>query len=346
MSHLDPQGTLPYDRFDTTTAEPKRRLEAFREAMSPLYEVQPLDEAAREAPVILDTWQLGSAVLLKAQLSAYSYERSPHLIARDGRDLYQIQLYQASHCHVVRGAEEAMARPGDIMVTDLATPILTKEPAFRHIDLILPRLLLAPLLHNPDAHGRRILSRNEPLVALLGNHLETLLTQAPRLPAERAMEVLTATAQLAACAMNSSVDGRTAGGVKAALACELRRYINLHLLDPDLTPESLAHRFGISRSTVYRLFESEDGVTRYVQRRRLERSRIDLSTPSNRHRTIPEIGAASGYVHAQDFIRAFRREFGISPGELCEQARTIGRARLLSKAPGLPTWAERVRRMG
>lgn len=346
MSHPLPEATLPYDRFDTTTEEPKRRLEAFREAMSPLYDVQPLDEAAREAPVILDTWQLGSAVLLGAQLSAYSYERSPHMIARDGRDLYQIQLYQAGHCHVVRGAEEAMARPGDIMVTDLATPILTKEPAFRHLDLLMPRALLAPLLHDPDAHGGRILSLNDPLVALLGNHLESLLTQAPRLPAERAMEVLTATAQLAACAMNSSVDESTAGGVKAALACELRRYINMHLMDTDLTPESLAHRFGVSRATVYRLFESENGVVRYVQRRRLERARIDLSNPSQRHRTIAEIGVASGYVHAQDFIRAFRREFGISPGELRDQARTIGRMRLLSKAPQLPTWSEWVRRMG
>lgn len=346
MRHPDSQGTLPSDRFDTTREEPKRRLEAFREAMSPMYDVQPLEETARDAPVILEVWQLGSAVLIGAEVSGFSYERSPHMIARDGRDLYQIQLYQAGHCHVVRGAEEAMAVPGDIMVTDLATPIFTREPAFRHIDLLLPRALLAPLLQDPDAHGGHILSRNNPLVALLGNHLESLLAQAPRLPAERAMEVLNATAQLAASAMNSYLDESTASGVKTALACELRRYINMHLLDLDLTPESLAHRFGLSRATVYRMFESENGVARYVQRRRLECARIELCNPSQRHRTIAEIGAAFGYVHAQDFIRAFRREFGISPGELREQARTIGRMRLLSNAPQLPIWSEWVRRMG
>src|SRR5262249_5422386 len=157
-----------------------------------------------------------SALLLGAQVSAFSYERSPHMIARDGRDLYQIQLYQAGHSHVLRGATEAQAGPGDIMVTDLATPIYTEEPAFRHIDLLLPRALLAPLLRDPDAHGGRILSRRNPLVALLGNHLESLLIQAPRLPAEHAMDVLIATAQLAASAMNSSISEPTAGGVKAA----------------------------------------------------------------------------------------------------------------------------------
>lgn len=345
MAPSTPEGTLPYERFDTTSEKPERRLEAFREAMSVMYDVQPLDEAARLAPAIVDSWQLGSSVLIAAQMPAYSYERSSHMIARDGRDLYQIQLYQAGQCHVVRGAKEALAKPGDIMVTDLATPIFTEEPAFRHIDLLLPRALLSPLLDDPDAHGGRILSGNHPLVALLGSHLESLHQQAWRIPLERAMAVLSATAQLAASAINGCSDERTETGVNAARACELRRYINLHLLDPDLTPESLAQRFGLSRATVYRMFGAENGLTRYVKRRRLERARIDLSSPSHRHRTIAEIGEAIGYAHAQDFIRAFRREFGTSPGELREQARTVGRIRLLGKTPQLPAWSEWVRRI-
>lgn len=338
--------TLPHERFDTTSEKPELRLEAFSEAMSVMYDVQPLEPAAKEAPVIVDSWQLGSSVLIAAQVPAYSYERSTHMIARDGRDLYQVQLYQAGHCHVVRGATEAVARPGDIMITDLSTPIFTKEPAIRHIDLLLPRVLLAPLLHDPDAHGGRILSGNNPLVALLGSHLESLLMQAPRLPVEHAMEVLTATVQLVASTMNGRADERTRDGAHGALACELRRYINMHLLDPDLTPESLARRFGLSKATVYRMFKSDNGVVRYLQRRRLERARIDLSNPSQRHRAIAEIGGIAGYAHAQDFIRAFRREFSVSPGEVRDQARTIGRTRLMSKAPQLPAWSEWVRRIG
>jgi AraC-like DNA-binding protein len=345
MSQPAEEGTLPYERFDTTPEKPERRLEAFREAMSVMYEVQPLDGAAREAPVIVDCWWLGSAVLIAAQVPAYSFERSSHMIARDGLDLYQIQLYQAGHCHVLRGATEAMAKPGDIMVTDLSTPIFTNEPAFRHIDILLPRALLAPLLREPDAHGGRILSGRHPLVALLGSHLESLHAQAPRLTVESVMDVLTATAQLVASAMNGCPDRRTEAGVHAALFCELRRYINGHLSDPTLTPESLAHRFGVSRATIYRLFKAEGGVAHYVQRRRLERARIDLSSSSKRHRTIAEIGEAAGYEHAQDFIRAFRREFEISPGELRDQARTIGRVQLVSKAPRLPAWSEWVRRI-
>lgn len=346
MTQPSTAGSLLYERFDTTPVKPRRRLEAFREAMSVMYDVQALDDEAKEAPVIVDSWQLADSVLIAAQVPAYSFERSAHMIARDGRDLYQVQLYQAGHCHVVRGATEALAKPGDIMVTDLATPIFTQEPAFRHVDLLLPRALLAPLLHEPDAHGGRILSRENPLVVLLGQHLQALVAQASHLPLEQAGEVLSATAQLVACAMNGSPDERTAGGMQVALACALRRYVNRNLLDPHLTPESLAHRFGVSRATVYRLFKHENGVARYVQRRRLEEARLALCNPSQRHRTIAQIGSSAGYAHAQDFIRAFRREFGVSPGELREQARTLGRLLLRRRTHKLPAWSEWVTRIG
>ena len=135
MALSTPKARCPTSALTPRPRRPERRLDAFREAMSVMYDVQPLDETARQAPAIVDSWQLGSSVLIAAQMPAYSYERSSHMIARDGRDLYQIQLYQAGHCHVVRGAPEALAKPGDIMVTDLATPIFTEEPAFRHIDL-------------------------------------------------------------------------------------------------------------------------------------------------------------------------------------------------------------------
>lgn len=345
MSATDVGSSIPYQRFDTTGEVAGRRLDAFREAMSPMYEVQPLDEVARQAPVVLHVFQLGSGLLLSAELSAYSYERSPQMIARDGRDLYQIQLYQAGRCHIVRGGQEATATPGDILVTDLAHPIFTHEPAFRHVDLLLPRALLAPLLRDPDAHGGHILSGRNPLVALVGNHLSSLLQQAPRLPPAHAIEVLTATAQLVASALNHYVDEQTVSGVRVALGCELRRFIRQHLDDRDLSPERLAQRFGISRATVYRLFQAEQGVARYVQGRRLARARIQLSSSAHRHRTIAEIGEVAGYAHAQDFVRAFRREYGIRPGELREQTRASGRLRLLRSAPDLPIWSEWVRGM-
>jgi AraC-like DNA-binding protein len=58
---------------------------------------------------------------------------------------------------------------------------------------------------------------------------------------------------------------------------------------------------------------------------------------------VAEIGAAAGYSHAQDFIRAYRRAHGKSPGEEREESRMAGRARLSRPTARLPLWAQWVR---
>jgi AraC-like DNA-binding protein len=341
-----PEPTLPHERFDTTPEEARRRLEVWREAISVLFDVRPAEPAAAEEPIVLDNWLLGPAVLTAGSGPGFSYERPLHAIARDGRDLLMIQIYQEGVCRIRRGAPEAVSAPGDLVISDLSRPIATEETAFRNVNLLLPRSLLAPLLREPDAQGGRILRRSHPLAALVGRQLEELVLQAPRLPVSQAVPVLSATAQLIAAALNGMSDSGTAAGVKVALACELRRYVDQHLSDRGLTPEALAGRFGLSRATVYRLFKADDGVHHYLQRRRLERARLTLISPAHRHRTIAEIGEAAGYVHARDFIRAFRREFIVSPGEQREQARSAGKVRLRRKEGQLPAWAQWVLRVG
>lgn len=341
-----PEGdTLSATHFDTVSLPVQRRLEAWREAIGVLFEVHPAEPEASEAPVTLDSWQLGPAILTTGAGPGFSYHRSPRAVARDGLDLFMVQFYEAGRCRIVRGAPSATSEPGDLVVTDLARPMATEETAFRNISLLLPRSVLAPLLRSTDTQGGRVLQRDLPLVALVRQHLEQLVLQAPRLRRCEAIEVLDVTVRLIAVALNGSAGEDTAGAVTAALACQVRSFIEGHLGDLELAPEALAARFGLSRATIYRMFVNDGGVRRYVQRRRLMRARIDLIRPAQRHRTVAQIGAAAGYARAQDFARAYRREFGVSPGEEREQARQAGRELLARGNPDLPTWAQWVRRI-
>jgi AraC-like DNA-binding protein len=341
-----PISALHYSRFETTSQAPPRRLERWREAIGVLFEVQPAEAGAAEAPVVLDSWLLGSAMLTTGSGPGFSYDRSPRAIAFDGKDLLMIQVYAAGRCQIVRGAPAVTSEPGDLVVTDLAHPMQTVETAFRNLNLVLPRALLAPLLRSPDGHGGRVLRRDLPMVALVRGYLEELVRQAPRLPERHAVEVLDVTARLIAAALNGGADEETARGVRFATACELRRFIEAHLHYHDLGPEALGARFGLSRATVYRLFADEGGVRNYVRRRRLAHARLTLIHPAHRHRMISEISAQAGFLHAQDFIRAYRRVYGLSPGEEREHARLEGRARLVHRRPTPPPWVEWLRALG
>jgi AraC-like DNA-binding protein len=334
------EGTIPHTRFDTTLCPAEHRLAAFREAIGVLFDVGSTGSEDAEAPVTLDSWLFGSSVLCTGTGPGLSYHRTPRAIASDGRDLVMIQVYEAGRCLVAGGAPEAASEPGDLVVTDLACPITTRETAFRNINLCVPRSSIAPLLRDPNAHGGRVLRRDLPLVTLVRSHLRELARQAPMLPATQAMDVLQVTVELVAAALNGSVDARTEHGTHVALGARVRRFIEDHLDEDHLTPEALAGRFGLSRATMYRLFVTDGGVQRYMQRRRLSRARLDLLSPAQRGKTVAEIGATAGYTHAQDFIRAYRRAFGVRPAEEREEARRHRRSKLGRPSPRLPLWSD------
>jgi AraC-like DNA-binding protein len=116
----------------------------------------------------------------------------------------------------------------------------------------------------------------------------------------------------------------------------VRQTVRRHLRTPTLTPATLSRVVGMSRSNLYRLFENTGGVARYIQRERLVEAHAVLSDPATA-RSIYAIAEDLCFADASSFSRAFKREFGLSPGEvraaalagLASPART--RSRVLSE---------------
>jgi AraC-like DNA-binding protein len=78
--------------------------------------------------------------------------------------------------------------------------------------------------------------------------------------------------------------------------------------------EQIQAELGMSRSAVYRLFESSHGVARYIKSRRLTRIRSILL--ENRDpRTLATLAADFGFQSSAHFSREFHRQFGCSPSE-------------------------------
>jgi AraC-like DNA-binding protein len=339
-----PESRVPYELFDTTPELRARRYRVWREAIDVVFDVRPAEPDAAESPILLHNWLLGPAVLVTGGGGGFCYHRTPRAIARDGRDMLMVQFYQQGECRFVEVAPEAVARPGDLVVTDMAHPVRTQETAFLNINLFVPRPLLANMLRVPDTGGSRVFRGDDPLVGLARAHLQEVSRTVPRLPAAAANDVLSASLQLVAAAMNGAVNDQTVPGVRAELGVQMRRHIAAHL-DDTISPEDLAVRFGVSRATVYRLFAVDGGVRRYMRRRRLLDARLALVDPGRRHLSVGLIGDRVGYAHPQDFVRAYRREFGLSPGAEREQARTEARSRPQT-APTSWQWVDWLRQLG
>ncbi len=97
---------------------------------------------------------------------------------------------------------------------------------------------------------------------------------------------------------------------------EMRRLIEANVPEPDLGPEFLCQRLGMSRAKLYRLFKPIGGVGAYIQQRRLTRAYHALTDPAQAHLYVGMIATRCGFGSASVFSRAFRQAFGLSPTDL------------------------------
>lgn len=94
-----------------------------------------------------------------------------------------------------------------------------------------------------------------------------------------------------------------------------------HLDRHDLTLDWLSARHGLRPRQIQNLFYAEGaGFSAFVLESRLARAHDLLTDPVNATRTIIQIAATSGFGDISWFNNAFRRQFGMTPGEVRAEA--------------------------
>jgi AraC-like DNA-binding protein len=124
---------------------------------------------------------------------------------------------------------------------------------------------------------------------------------------------------LAACVSPSANRFAEARGpISVALLRRASTIIMERLADQHLTPDQLCRELGVSRSGLYRIFEPVGGISNFIRRKRLQKTR-DTLTDSSDQRSISSIAEEWGFTDPSTYSRMFRKEFGISPREAREE---------------------------
>ncbi len=106
-----------------------------------------------------------------------------------------------------------------------------------------------------------------------------------------------------------------APGAVNTMLSRIHAYIEEHLMDPDLSPESIARAHHISVRYLQKLFQNDGStVSQWVRQRRLEICRIELGR-SNRRTTMAAVAHRWGFSSPSHFSRTFRGAYGMSPSE-------------------------------
>jgi AraC-like DNA-binding protein len=308
----------------------RRKSQLFAETLDPVFgTTMATPEKISDFRAGLSTYFMGPAVFFVADLlgTTYTFSRDPERIARSGLDLIFVQkTLEGSDVRTVNG-ETVLVEAGDISIFDLSRPMHSETQHCRNLTLVLPRhLLFSKDVQNDALHGL-LLKRSTSTARLIGSHLRALFEDLADISQAEAPAIVTATANLVSNLVGPQIADRSPPSptVRGAMIMQIRRYIEQHIALPDLGPDHLCKMFGLSRASLYRLFEPIGGVTDYIRTRRL-RAAFDML--ANEHqRTVGEIAYACGFADISAFSRAFRHQFGMSPSEV----RDMGGSRPLAR---------------
>ncbi|MCP3403450.1 helix-turn-helix domain-containing protein [Bradyrhizobium sp. CCGB20] len=273
------------------------------------------------------TTMTGNALLVDTRATDQEYDRTPAHVARGAMDHFQITLCVEGGMQFSSGRREVTLRPGDIVLIDMAQPNRTVLRAgsgrTRLMVIILQRAMLAPRLAHPDSATATLLPSDHPHARLLASHYAALGLP-PEPEAGSTGATIEAIADIVAAAAGGTAD--IAAGVERAerhlYLAMIKRHIAQNLETDALSVEELCRHFQISRATLYRLFEADGGLAHYVREQRLNLAFRGLLSPATQDNRLIDLAVGMRFSSDSTFIRAFRRKFGVTPGELREMAET------------------------
>ena len=93
----------------------------------------------------------------------------------------------------------------------------------------------------------------------------------------------------------------------------IRRFIDRNLAAPKLGPEMIAASFGLSRSTLYRLFEPTGGLSAYIRDVRMRRAYEEITSPARANRRIGPAAFRARLQELQRLQPSFPRDLRHDP---------------------------------
>lgn len=307
--------------FTTDGEAPARRLEAWNAAFGSLNAISPLSDRLGTPGTRTENWLIGGGLVLsQTRVSAARFLRDRQRARGDSLDHLILRVMRRGEGRLRHVGFDAVTRPGDLVLFSMHETWSVEWDGADWVTLCIPRDL--------DLRLSAGLSSLRPglLRGAGAGLLADLMLALPNRVAAAGPEELPTLggavhAAIGACLLagtglgDAVVDPLADAG--ASLARErVRRAILRNIGSSRLTPAQIAAAAGLSRSALYRLYEAEGGVARYVQHVRLSLAHAALRDPQMAEQSISAIAEAHGFPAPSDFSRAFRAAFGVAPSDV------------------------------
>ncbi|WP_172963381.1 helix-turn-helix domain-containing protein [Thalassospira marina] len=305
--------------FDLGKVAKEHRYDVWSSSISCIFDVEVAKvlRGSDRFSATIEAFRLGDIFFAQTRTVEQIWRRRPIEIAQDGMDHFMIQLYIDGEMSWQSGQRSGLVRSGDLIVFDLGREMASQTTSFNNLSLIIPRHMLAPKLNDPDAHHMQHLSAEHPLPGMLYEYILMLHSHLPALSPALVEKMVPSALEMIATCLNHGTDSTQKSSPierEWLMGRRARMYMRRNLGNASLDVQTVCDDCNISRSSLYRMFSEEGGVRAFLQEERLifalqklmKRPELQISTIAER----------SGFKLSNDFSRAFRKRFNMSPSGL------------------------------
>jgi AraC-like DNA-binding protein len=306
----------PLERVHTFTLRGSRGLATISSSVELIVD----DPSAFEAE--LTTAQLGAIAVDSLRATPYVAIRSlAHIEGDELGDRVYFGTLRMGRGVLAQGGRTAEQVPGSSAILRSSAPYrsdnyaATAGLARNHVILTTVPMTLLPGKANQLAQLTATTLPRTALVVAATSFLGTVSLGLPQPGSAAATFVEHAIVDLLlAVVAERTAELLPAEATEAGTRVRIRDFVLRRLPDSALGPQRIAAEFGISTRYLHRLFESEDtSVGSFIRRERLKKAATELTDPTLRHLDVKTIANRSGFAGADQFARAFKSRYGLSP---------------------------------
>lgn len=308
---------LRFDHFGDHSWDVEAKLSMWEAVTAPFFSFSPAAPIAMGFQAEASVIALQDIMLAHTSASAQSFHREAKRSGEPEWNHIVVQLYLRGGYVGQMAGQDVRVRPGDICILDLTMPLDTRAEPFENITIAIPRDLA--YAHQSALYHGRVIPAETGTAQILATHMRAMSQNAGALSGAE----FNACAQAILALISGHKDPayeQTRPAVKAALKAQIVEHIDFCIGQQALSPNDIARRFGLSRASLYRLFEREGGVRSIIKRRSLDRAK-HLMRSAGPSTTLEEISIAAGFATPAHFSRSFRTAFAMSPKEFCNTLR-------------------------
>ncbi len=266
----------------------------------------------------LELGTLGGLSLSRLQTQPVQYERHRRHISRETEEQYLITIPRQSPVEFSQSGREVCCDPGGFILERGDEPYRFSYAAANDLCVIkVAKPILAEKLRNPDRFCALVFNGREGIGSLFTTMAQQIQRQSMT---ESAIDPVAGSVigrhlvELLALSLDrsSDVERGAASSVREGHRRRAQSVILSNLSHPDLSPEFVAERIGISKRYLHEIFADMNcTVSQSIREQRLRAARdlLQMASPV----PLSDIAYRFGFADQAQFSRLFKAMFGQTP---------------------------------